>query len=91
MVGVGEKEELIPADSMIIAVSQGPRRKLIRTTAGLEGNEKGLLIVDENCMTTREGVFAAGDVVHGAKTVVHAVEGAKCAAAAMMQYMESKV
>ena len=91
VVGVGEKEELIPADSMIIAVSQGPRRKLIRTTAGLEGNEKGLLIVDENCMTTREGVFAAGDVVHGAKTVVHAVEGAKRAAAAMMQYMERKV
>lgn len=91
VVGVGEAEELISADSMIIAVSQGPRRKLIRTTAGLEGNEKGLLIVDENCMTTREGVFAAGDVVHGAKTVVHAVEGAKRAAAAMMQYMESKV
>lgn len=90
VVGLGEEEELIPADSMIIAVSQGPRRKLIRTTAGLEGNEKGLLIVDENCMTTREGVFAAGDVVHGAKTVVHAVEGAKRAADAMMRYMEQK-
>ena len=47
-----------------------------------------MLIVDENYMTTRPGVFAAGDVVTGAKTVVHAVEGAKNAAFAMMRYME---
>lgn len=39
-------------------------------------------------MTTREGVFAAGDVVHGSKTVVHAVESAKIAAEAMIRYME---
>ena len=39
-------------------------------------------------MTTREGVFSAGDVVTGAKTVVHAVEGAKPAAEAMVRYME---
>lgn len=90
VVGTQGEEELIPADSTIIAVSQGPRRKLIRTTAGLEGGENGLLLVDENCMTTREGVFAAGDVVHGGKTVVHAVEGAKRAAEAMMRYLEAK-
>lgn len=39
-------------------------------------------------MTTRPGVFAAGDVVTGAKTVVHAVDGAKKAAEAMIRYME---
>ena len=39
-------------------------------------------------MTTRPGVFAAGDVVHGSLTVAHAVEGAKKAADAMMRYME---
>lgn len=61
---------------------------LIPTTVGLEGSDKGLLIVDENEMTTREGVFAAGDVVHGSKTVVHAVEQAKKAAAAMIAYIE---
>ena len=86
--GCEEKEELLPADSTIISISQGPRRKLIRTTTGLEGSERGLLIVDENYMTTREGVFAAGDVVHGSKTVVHAVEAAKHAAEAMIRYME---
>lgn len=69
---------------------QGPRKKLIRTTAGLEGNEHGLLVVDDHYMTTKEGVFAAGDVVTDSKTVVHAVEGAKCAVDAMIEYMENQ-
>lgn len=87
VVGYEEGEDQVEADSTIIAISQG-RNRLIRTTVGLEGSDKGLLIVDENEMTTREGVFAAGDVVHGSKTVVHAVEEAKKAAAAMIAYME---
>ena len=89
---IGEEEDLlqVEADSTIISISQGPRKKLIRTTLGLEGSEKGLLIVDENYMTTKEGVFAAGDVITGSKTVVHAVDGAKKAAEAMMHYMEQK-
>lgn len=88
---IGEEEELIQveADSTIISISQGPRKKLIRTTFGLEGSEKGLLIVDDNYMTTKPGVFAAGDVITGSKTVVHAVDGAKKAAEAMIQYMEN--
>ena len=87
---IGTEDELIQveADSTIISISQVPRGKLVRTTHGLDADERGLLIVDENYMTTREGVFAAGDVVTGAKTVVHAVEGAKHAAEAMMKFME---
>ena len=88
VIGCEEEEEQVEADSTIISISQGPRRKLIRTTVGLEGSEKGLLIVDENGMTTKPGVFAAGDVVSGSKTVVHAVEGAKIAAQGMIRYME---
>lgn len=87
-VGVEGEEELIPADTTIIAISQGPKDKLVNTTRGLRASERGLLIVDENNMTTRAGVFAAGDVVHGSLTVVHAVNDAKNAAAAMMRYME---
>ena len=87
-VGVEGEEELIPADTTIIAISQGPKDKLVNTTHGLQASERGLLIVDENNMTTRAGVFAAGDVVHGSLTVVHAVNDAKNAAAAMMRYME---
>ena len=88
-VGVEGEEELVPADTVIIAINQGPKDKLVNTTHGLEATERGLLKVDENNMTTREGVFAAGDVVHGSLTVVHAVEDAKNAAAGMMRYMEN--
>ena len=87
-VGVEGEEELVHADTTIIAINQRPKDKLVNTTHGLEATERGLLIVDENNMTTRAGVFAAGDVVHGSLTVVHAMEIAKNAAAAMMRYME---
>lgn len=86
--GFEEGEELFPADSVIIAVSQRPKDKLILSTDQLQGNARGLLVVDENNMTTRDGVFAAGDVVTGPLTVVHAVEDAKKTAQAMMRYME---
>ena len=87
---IGCEDELIleEADSTIISISQVPRAKLARTTEGLELTDRGLLEVDENYMTTKPGVFGAGDVVTGAKTVVHAVDGAKKAAAAMVRYME---
>lgn len=88
VVGFGEDEELFPADSVIIAVSQRPKDKLILSTDQLQGNARGLLVVDEDNMTTRDGVFAAGDVVTGPLTVVHAVENAKKTAQAMMRYME---
>lgn len=88
IVGFEEGLEQVEADSVLISISQMPRKKLVRTTAGLEANERGCLVVDENYMTTLPGVFAAGDVVSGAKTVVHAVEAAKSAAQAMMRYME---
>ncbi len=86
---IGHEEELIQteANSTIISVSQGPRNKLILTTPGLEGSERGLLVVDAGGMTTVDGVFAAGDVVTGSKTVVHAVNGAKAVAQSMLDYM----
>ncbi len=87
-VGVTGEEELVRADTTIIAINQGPKDKLVNTTHGLEAGPRGLLITDENCMTTREGVFAAGDVVHGSHTVVAAAAEAKVAAEAMMRYME---
>ena len=88
IVGYEEEPVQVHADSTIISISQVPRKKLACTTEGLELTERGLLEVDENYMTTRPGVFGAGDVVTGAKTVVHAVDGAKKAAASMIRYME---
>lgn len=87
--GYLDEEEQVHADSTVIAVSQAPKNKLVLTTKGLLPTERGLLATDENCMTTRPGVFAAGDVVHGSNTVVAAVEEAKRAARAMIEYMES--
>ena len=57
------------------------------TTNGLEVDERGLLEVDEDGMTSVAGVFAAGDVVNGPLTVVHAVAGAKQAVAGIKEYL----
>lgn len=86
-VGVGEGTEQVEADTTIICVSQVPKDKLILTTAGLKATERGTLRVDDNCMTTVPGVFAAGDVVNGPKTVVHSVAGAKQAVVGMLRYL----
>ena len=90
IIGYEPEPVQVHADSTVISISQVPRGKLVRTTSGLEAGERGTLTVDENFMTTRPGVFAAGDVVTGAKTVVHAVQDAKLAAQAMMRYMEAQ-
>ena len=91
VIGYEDEPVQVHADSTIISISQVPRRKLARTTEGLETTERRLLQIDENYMTTRPGVFGAGDVVTGAKTVVHAVDGAKKAAEAMIRYMEGEL
>lgn len=89
---VGYEDELdqVHADSTIIAISQGPKNKLLLTTPGLECSDTGLLLTDEHGMTTVDGVFAAGDVVTGSKNVVSAVAVAKDVATAMLDYMAGK-
>lgn len=85
----GTEPILYAADSTIISISQGPRSRLVNSTNGLQANARGLLVADENGATTREGVFASGDVVSGARTVVEAVERSKVVAASMDAYMQS--
>lgn len=87
VVGYSEELEQVHADSTIIAISQGPKNKLVLTTEGLAAGPTGLLLTDENGMTTVPGIFSAGDVVTGAKTVVHAVAAAKQVADAMARFM----
>ena len=82
-------EKLYPADSVIISISQGPKNQLVNTTKGLEANQKGLLVADEEGHTSRPEIFASGDVVNGARTVVEAVAHSKEVAEAMDQYMQS--
>lgn len=78
------------ADSTIIAISQGPKDKIVNTTGGIDVNDKGLIVVDEGGKTTHEGVFASGDVVAGSKNVVLAVKYSKQVAQAMDEYLSAK-
>lgn len=81
-------EKLYPASSTIIAVSQGPRDRIVSTTTGIDVNDKGLLVTNTYGRTTRDGIFAAGDVVRGARTVVEAVNYSKQVADAMDEYLQ---
>ena len=79
--------QLFPADSIIIAISQGPRAVIVSSTGGIDIDNNGLVVTDDCGRTTREGVFASGDVVTGAKTVVEAVRFSRNAAKAIDQYI----
>ena len=85
---VPDSAKLYPADSTIISISQGPKSRLVNTTEGLQANRRGLLVADEYGRTTRPGIFASGDVVAGARTVVEAVAHSKMVAEAMDAYMQ---
>ena len=84
-----EKTVFRNANSVIISVSQGPRNRIISTTSGIEASKKGLVVTNIKGETTREGIFASGDVVLGAKTVVQAVAYSKAVADEMDNYMQS--
>lgn len=84
-------EKLFPSDSVIISVSNGPRDIIVSSTTGIEIDNKGLVSTDSSGRTTREGVFASGDVVTGAKTVVAAVKLSKEVALAIDEYVNKKI
>ena len=80
---------LFPASSVVIAISQGPRDRIVNTTSGLKTTERGLLATDAHGTTTRPGIFASGDVVLGARTVVEAVKYSKDVAQAIDAYLQT--
>ena len=84
-------DTLVSADSVIISISQGPLNAIVSTTSGLETNSRGLLIADECGRTSRPGIFASGDVVNGARTVVEAVAYSKRVAEAMHEYIQGNL
>lgn len=84
-------EGMFNCDSIIIAVSQSPRNNIVANTTGLDTNKWGLLVTDNKGNTTRKGVFASGDVVTGANTVVHAVAYAKVVAEEIEKYCEENI
>lgn len=82
-------EGVLKADSVIISIGQGPRSHIVSNTTGINVDGVGLVKTDEAGRTTREGVFASGDVVTGAKTVVEAVRLSKKVAEAMDEYISN--
>jgi glutamate synthase (NADPH/NADH) small chain len=80
-------EKLFKVDSAIVAISQGPRAVIVSSTTGITITPKGLVETDDCGRTTRKGVFASGDVVTGAKTVVEAVRVSKRVADAIDEYV----
>ena len=81
---------VLEVDAMIDAIGTTPNPLLRMTTEGLEANKKGCLIADEKGATTREGVFAGGDAVTGAATVILAMGAGKTAAQSIDEYIKSK-
>lgn len=83
-------EFILPVDTVIIAVGTSPNPLLRTTTEGLQANKRGCLIVDEATMeTTRENVYAGGDAVTGAATVILAMGAGKQAARAIDEKLKS--
>lgn len=76
-------------DSVIISISQGPQKNIVNTSKEIKLNKFGLLVIDETGKTSKDGVYASGDVVTGAKTVVEAVAAAKRTALTIENYVES--
>ena len=79
----------LEVDTVIMSLGTSPNPLIRTTTPGLETNRKGCLIVNENEMTTRDGVFAGGDAVTGAATVILAMGAGKKGAAAIDAYLKN--
>ena len=80
-------EFILDVDTVVMSLGPSPNPLIRSTTPGLDTNRKGCLIVDENEMTTREGVFAGGDAVTGAATVILAMGAGKKAADAIHEFL----
>ena len=81
-------EFVLDVDAVIMSIGTSPNPLIKMTTDGLETNKRGGIIVDEaSGATTKRGVFAGGDAVTGAATVISAMGAGKCAAAAIDKYL----
>ena len=89
-VAVEGSEFTIDVDAVIMAIGTSPNPLIKSTTKGLETQKWGGIVADESGATSREGVFAGGDAVTGAATVILAMGAGKTAAEAIDEYIKSK-
>ncbi|MFZ3102873.1 MAG: NADPH-dependent glutamate synthase [Desulfitobacteriaceae bacterium] len=81
----------IPMDTVVVAIGQGPNPLVTTSTPGLELNKRGNIVADpETLATSKPGVFAGGDIVTGAATVILAMGAGKKAAAGIVGYLKGK-
>lgn len=83
--------QTLPANNIIMAIGATPNTKIVRTTSGLQNDDRKFLVTRElpYGMTTRTGVFAGGDVANRQATVVHAMQDAKKVAQGIAQYVDA--
>ncbi len=84
-------EFVLDVDTVIMSLGTSPNPLISSTTKSLDINKKRCLITDENGQTSKEGVFAGGDAVTGAATVISAMGAGKTAAASIDEYLKAKV
>ncbi len=82
-------EFILPVDFVIMALGTSPNPLIRKSTEDIMANKKGCLIVDEELMTTKSGVFAGGDAVTGAATVILAMGAGKKAAQSIDKYLKN--
>ena len=81
----------LPVDTVIMSIGTGPNPIVATTTPGMDTTKRGNIVADEETgATTKEGVFAGGDIVTGAATVILAMGAGKKAAAAIDEYLQKK-
>ena len=84
-------EFVLDLDAVIVSIGTSPNPLIRSTTPGLETNKRGCIVADEETgLTSKDGVFAGGDAVTGAATVILAMGAGKKAAAAMHEYIQNK-
>lgn len=85
---IADSEFTVSVDSVIMALGTSPNPLIRMTTNGLETNKRGCFVVDENMQTTKSAVYAGGDAVTGAATVILAMGAGKTAAKAIDKYLK---
>jgi len=87
---VKDSNFILDVDTVIVAIGQNPNPLLHKVTPGLKTNADGTIVVDENLMTSIPGVFAGGDIISGADTVISAMGAGKKAAVAIHNCLHQK-
>lgn len=89
-VAIPGSEFVLDVDTVVMALGTSPNPLIKNTTPGLEINDHGGIIVNEDGLTSRKGVYAGGDAVTGAATVISAMGAGKVAAKAIDEYLSAK-